>query len=85
MAVVPPLNVPVKAMLTGLKCCPHTDEAITNGTPVDDVPAAVTMAPSVQTFTVNGQQIAAPVVLPVCAGCRQRQLGPASKTGLMVA
>ena len=68
----------------GLRCCPCTDNAIINDTPLDDVPAAFTMAPSVQTFTANGQTIMAPVVLPVCIDCRKRQMGVVSKTGLMV-
>ena len=68
-----------------MKCCPCTDNAILEDTPLDDVPEAVTMAPSVQQFTMPGQQIMAPVVLPVCAACRKRQMGVVSKTGLAVA
>lgn len=68
-----------------MKCCPCTDKAITDGQPGTDVPEAATMAPSVQTFTVNGQQIAAPVVLPVCLECRKNQLGVVSRSGLAVA
>lgn len=87
MATVPSITVPVAADLlnAGLKCCPCTDDAIINSTPIKDVPAAVTMAPSAQMFTINGQQVMAPVVLPVCAPCRKNQLGIASKTGLVVA
>ena len=48
------------------------------------MPVAITMAPSIQTFTANGQTIMAPVVLPVCIDCRKRQMGVVSKTGLMV-
>ena len=68
-----------------MKCCPCLDNAIINDTPVADVPEAVTMAPSIQTFTANGQTIMAPVVLPVCIDCRKRQMGMVSKTGLAVA
>ena len=82
MASIPPITVPV---LAGLKCCPCLDNAILNDTPAEDVPAAVTMAPSVQTFTMPGQQIMAPIVLPVCVDCRKRQMGITSKTGLVVA
>lgn len=86
MATVPPITVPVVADLIGggLRCCPCTDNALTNDTPLADVPVAITMAPSVQQFTMPGQQIMAPVVLPVCADCRKRQMGVVSKTGLMV-
>lgn len=86
MASIPPINVPLKATLsTGLKCCPHTDKAIIDGTPVDDVPDAVTMAPVLQMFTVGTQKVPMPVVLPVCADCRKNQLGVVSKTGLVTA
>ena len=71
---------------SGLKCCPCTDNAIIQDTPLDQVPAASTMAPSLQTFTVMGpqgmQEIQAPCVIPVCTDCRTRQLGVKSKTGL---
>lgn len=68
-----------------MKCCPCIDMAITNDTPTADVPEAVTMAPSIQTFNMGGQQLNAPVVLPVCIDCRKRQMGVVSKTGLVTA
>ena len=90
MATIPALTVPIKGELltaaNGLKCCPCTDNAIIQDTPLDQVPAASTMAPSLQTFTVMGpqgmQEIQAPCVIPVCTDCRTRQLGVKSKTGL---
>ena len=69
----------------GLRCCPCTDKAITDDTGTDDVPAAFTMAPILQTFTVQGRDVAAPCVVPVCLDCRKRQMGAVSKTGLAVA
>jgi hypothetical protein len=73
-----------------LSCAPCTDKAITDGHEPDSeeaarVPDAVTMVPTVQTFNVGGQQIAAPVALPVCYACRQKQLGTVSKRGLVTA
>ena len=69
----------------GLKCCPCTDKAIADGeVDLDQVDMAVTFAPSMQTFTLQGQQISAPCVIPVCVDCRKRQMGVVSKTGLMV-
>jgi hypothetical protein len=68
----------------GLRCCPCTDKAITDDTPIEDVAAAVTMAPSIQTFTVGGQEVRAPCTIPVCVDCRKRQMGIVSKTGLIV-
>ena len=82
MAVVQPITVPV---LAGLLCCPCTDNAINHGTPIEDVPPAVTMAPSLQMFKMNGETVHAPCVLPVCVECRARQMGVTSKTGLVVA
>ena len=58
---------------------------ITDGTGTEDVPAAFTMAPILQTFTVQGRDVAAPCVVPVCLDCRKRQMGVVSKTGLAVA
>ena len=69
----------------GLRCCPCTDRAIRDDTPLEDVPGAFTMAPSMQTFTMGGQQLNAPCTIPVCADCRKRQMGTVSKTGLTVA
>ncbi len=73
--------------MTGLKCAPCTDELITAGGsyPETDLPDAVTLAPLVQTFNVGGQQIAAPLALPVCFGCREKQLGKVSRPGLVTA
>jgi hypothetical protein len=70
-----------------LKCAPCTDQLITDGRsyPEDELPDAVTMVPTVQTFNVGGQQIAAPVTLPVCFACREKQLGKVSKHGLVTA
>ena len=45
MATIPPITVPV---LAGLACCPCTDIAISKDTPIEDVPVAFTLAPSVQ-------------------------------------
>lgn len=70
---------------SGLKCCPCTDNAIAEDTPIGDVAAAVTLAPSMQTFTMQGQQITAPCTIPVCLDCRKRQLGFVSKAGLITA
>jgi hypothetical protein len=66
-----------------MKCCPCLDDALAAGAPAEDVPEAVTMAATVQGFTVNGQPVMAPVTLPVCAECRKRQIGVKSKTGLI--
>lgn len=69
-----------------LKCAPCTDQAISDGQPDQtDIPDAVTIVPIVQTFTVGGQQIAAPVQIPVCYPCRKQQLGAVSRSGLAVA
>ena len=81
MATSQPATVPA---LAGLACCPCTDIAISKDTPIEDVPVAFTMAPSVQAFTVGGQDVMAPVVIPVCVDCRRKQLGVTSKTGLYV-
>ena len=89
MATVPSITVPVVADLLGvscLKCCPCTDELITAcGTYVSQVSAAVTLAPLVQAFNAGGQQIMAPLALPVCFACREKQLGRVSKSGLVTA
>ena len=72
--------------MNALKCCQCTDDLITGGgTDEASVPDAVTLAPLVQTFTIGGQQIAAPLMVPVCFGCREKQLGRVSKTGLVTA
>lgn len=71
-----------------LKCAPCTDALITSGRscPEDaDLPDAVTIAPTMQTFSVGGQQVAAPIGLPVCFTCREKMLGKVSKTGLLTA
>ena len=69
----------------GLKCCPCTDNSLTKGKPgLDDIPPAFTMAPSVQTFTIGGNDVMAPCVIPLCVDCRRKQLGVVSKTGLIV-
>ena len=70
------------AMSTGLRCCPCLDKAIKDGTDPEDVAAAITMAPSMQTFTMGGQQLNAPCTIPVCVDCRKRQMGAVSRTGL---
>lgn len=66
----------------GLRCCPCLDKAIKDGTDPEDVAAAITMAPSMQTFTMGGQQLNAPCTIPVCVDCRKRQMGAVSRTGL---
>ena len=68
-----------------MKCSLCLDAALQNETPVQDVPEAAAMVAVMQAFTLNGQQIAAPVPLLVCADCRKRQLGVVSKTGLIAA
>jgi hypothetical protein len=71
-----------------LKCCPCTDQLIADGGsyPETDLPDACTIVPLVQTFDIGGgQQIAAPVALPVCFDCREKQLGKVSKQGLVTA
>lgn len=71
-----------------MKCCPCTDELITSGRryPQDaDLPDAVTLVPSMQTFSMGGQTVSAPLALPVCFACREKQLGRASRTGLITA
>ena len=73
-------------MEASLKCLPCTDDLIASGRsyPEDaELPAADTMAPLVQTFTAAGQQIMAPLMVPVCFTCRRKQLAPLSKTGLI--
>lgn len=86
MARTAEIPVRFEATITGLKCAPCTDQAITTGTDAGDVPAAYTLAPVVQTFNVGGgQQIAAPIVIPVCWDCRKTQLAPVSRTGLVTA
>lgn len=69
-----------------LKCCPCTDEAIGKGAPfnADELPAAVTMAPWAQVFTVGGQQIIGVTPLPVCKNCRAAQLGRPSSNGRLL-
>ena len=93
MATVPAITVPVVAEPLGelmvgnlgLKCCPCTDNSLTKGKPeLDDIPPAFTMAPSVQTFTIQGNDVMAPCVIPLCVDCRRKQLGVVSKTGLIV-
>lgn len=88
-ASMPPAGEPVFGELItanyGLRCCPCTDKAIADGTPLEDVPEAFTMAPSMQVFTMGAQQVSAPCTIPVCADCRKRQMGAVSKTGLTVA
>jgi len=71
----------------GLKCAPCTDQHILDdrGTSPDTVPDAFTITTVMQTFAAGGQQIAAPVQLPVCYPCRKRLLGTVSKAGLAVA
>ena len=50
------------------------------------MPGAVVLVTVLQTFPVpGGQQMAAPVQMAVCAACREKQLGTASKTGLLTA
>lgn len=68
-----------------LKCSPCTDQAITAAQDLDGLPDAVTLAPVIQVFAVNGQQIAAPVTLPVCLDCRKQQIVTVSKSGLVTA
>jgi hypothetical protein len=69
-----------------LKCCLCTDELITSGgTDESAVPDAFTMAPLLQSFNAGGQQVMAPVTLPVCFACREKQLGKVSKSGLVTA
>ena len=90
MATIPAITVPITGELVTttnyrLKCCPCTDNAIINDTDLDQVPPAVTMAPSLQTFNAGGQQLNAPCTIPVCLDCRRLQLGIVSKTGLITA
>ena len=68
-----------------LKCSPCADQAIADGLDLDGLPDAVLLAAVVQAFAVNGQQIAAPVMLPVCLDCRKKQLVTVSKNGLVTA
>ena len=73
-----------------LNCAPCTDKAITDGhgphsEEAAKVPAAVTIVTVLQTFVAGGQQIAAPVPMPVCYDCRQQQVGKVSKHGLVTA
>lgn len=70
------------------KCGPCLDAAITARglLLLDSVPGAVVLVTVLQTFPVpGGQQMAAPVQMAVCAACREKQLGTASKTGLLTA
>ena len=68
-----------------LKCCMCVDKHITDGGSYPDpaIADACTIVPVVQTFNVGGQQIAAPVSMPVCYGHREEQLGKVSKAGLV--
>jgi hypothetical protein len=67
-----------------LKCAPCTDRLIADGgSDTDLLPPAVTIVTVLQTFAANGQQIAGPVMMPVCIACRQKQIGTVSKTGLV--
>ena len=69
-----------------LKCAPCTDKHITDGgQDADGVADAVTIVTVLQTFVAGGQQIAAPVSMPVCYDCRQQQVGKVSKHGLVTA
>lgn len=70
-----------------LKCCPCTDDLITSGDtyPETAIPDAVTIAPVLQAFIIGGQQVTAPVMLPVCFSCRGKQMGQVSKQGLVTA
>lgn len=74
-------------MTGGLKCCPCTDDLVTRGGsyPETDLPDAVTLVPVMQTFSGPGGSVAAPVMMPVCFACRQKQLGRVSKNGLLTA
>jgi hypothetical protein len=66
------------------RCASCLDKALSDGTSPDLVPDAEVLVTVVQMFPVpGGQQIAAPVQMGVCAGCRRNQLGTASKTGLL--
>lgn len=70
------------------KCAPCLDAAITARTPLqlDAVPDAVVLTTVIQMFPVpGGQQMGAPVQMAVCAPCREKQLAPVSKTGLLTA
>ena len=69
-----------------LKCAPCTDKHVTDGRDDrDEIPAAITIVTVLQTFVAGGQQIAAPVPMPVCYDCRQQQVGKVSKHGLVTA
>ena len=68
-----------------LKCQPCLDQAIVAGQDTEGVPEAATLAPALQTFTAGGQQVAAPLVLPVCVECRKKALVTVSKSGLVTA
>jgi len=69
-----------------LKCSPCLDARITAGGAVAGVvPDAVTLVPVLQSFAVNGQQVVAPVPVPVCMECRRKQLGKVSRVGLVTA
>lgn len=82
----PPPRPSKPPAVTVLKCNPCTDELITGGgTDQASLPDAVTMAPSLQTFVVGGQQVSVPLALPVCFACREKQLGRVSRKGLITA
>jgi hypothetical protein len=70
------------------KCAPCLDAAITSSEPggLESVSDAVVLTTVVQVFPMaGGQQMAAPVLMPVCLPCRKQQLGAVSKTGLVTA
>lgn len=72
------------------KCAPCLDQAITDGHAADSeeaayVPVAATLVTVMQPFSAGGQTIMAPVTMGVCYSCRQKQLAPVSKTGLVTA
>lgn len=70
-----------------LKCSPCLDARLSgpDGGDAVPVPDAVTIVPLLQSFAVNGQQIVAPVPVPVCTECRRKQLGAVSRSGLVTA
>ena len=79
----PILGELIAGAVNHLKCCPCTDQAITGNTDTDAIPDAVTIAPVLQTIPAGGQQVGGIVPMPVCLDCRKKQLGVASKAGLV--
>jgi hypothetical protein len=69
-----------------LKCLLCVDQHIADGgSDPEGLPDACTLVTVIQNFNVGVQQMAVPVTMAVCYGCRKKQLAPVSKNGLVTA